>query len=298
VKYAWIEVHAALWPIEVMCRMLEVSASGYFEARCRAPGGTPRQAADAATAARMAVIQKHHRGRYGRRRMRRALRQAGDLVNHKRVSRLMREHGLQSRMRRRFRVVTTDSRHSHPIAQNVLARDFAADAPNRKWLTDITYVGTDEGWLYCAFVQDLFSRQIVGWAMDAQMPQELTQTALRMALGLRAPAPGLMHHSDRGSQYAAQDYRAILAARHIVVSMSRRGDCWDNAPMESFNGTLKVECVYPTRFATRDAARQALIEYIGYYNTERMHSSLDYATPAAFEQRWFDQQRMEGSVTT
>jgi hypothetical protein len=137
VKYAWIEVHAALWPIEVMCRMLEVSASGCFEARCRAPGGTPRQAADAATAARMAVIQKHHRGRYGRRRMRRALRQAGDLVNHKRVSRLMREHGLQSRMRRGFRVVTTGSRHGHPIAQNVLARDFAAGAPNRMRRTDI-----------------------------------------------------------------------------------------------------------------------------------------------------------------
>ena len=292
-KYAWIEVFAKLWPIDVMCRMLGVSVSGYFQAQRRSPGGSARQVADTATIARMAAIQKRHRGRYGRRRMRRELGKSGEVVNHKRVSRLMQEHGLQSRIRRRFRVVTTDSKHRHPIAPNVLARDFKAEAPNRKWLTDITYVSTDEGWLYCAFVEDLFSRKIVGWGMDEEMPQELTQTALHMALGLRAPGPGLVHHSDRGSQYAANNYRAILAARGIVVSMSRRGDCWDNAPMESFNGTIKVECVYPTHFATRDQARQALVEYIGYYNTERMHSSLDYETPAAFEQNWLARQPKE-----
>ena len=292
-KYAWIEVFTKLWPLAVMCRLLEVSVSGYFQAQRRPPGGSARQVANTATIARIAAIQKRHQGRYGRRRMRRELGKCGEVVNHKRVSRLMQEHGLQSRIRRRFRVVTTDSRHRHPIAPNVLARDFKAEAPNRKWLTDITYVSTDEGWLYCAFVEDLFSRKIVGWGMDEAMPQELTQTALYMALGLRAPGPGLVHHSDRGSQYAANDYRAILAARGIVVSMSRRGDCWDNAPMESFNGTIKVECVYPTHFATRDQARQALLEYIGYYNTERMHSSLDYETPAAFEQNWLARQPKE-----
>ena len=173
------------------------------------------------------------------------------------------------------------------------ARDVKAYAPNRKWLTDITYVSSDEGWLYCAFVEELFSRKIVGWGMDEEMPQVLTQTAWHIALGLRAPGPGLVHHSDRASQYAANNYRAILAARGIVVSMSRRGDCWDNAPMESFNGTIKVECVYPTHFATRNQARQALVEYIGYYNTERMHSSLDYETPAAFERNWQIRQRKE-----
>ena len=292
-KYAWIEVFAKDWPIAVMCRMFEVSASGYFDAQRRPAGGSARQVADTVTAARMAAIQQRHRGRYGRRRMHRAFRKAGEMINHKRVGRLMQEHGLQSRIRRRFRVVTTDSKHSHPITPNVLERDFKADAPNQKWLTDITYVGTGEGWLYCAFVEDLFSRKIVGWSMAEAMPQALTQTALRMALGLRAPGPGLIHHSDRGSQYAAHDYRAILAARGIVVSMSRRGDCWDNAPMKSLNGTVKVECVYQEHFKTRTHAKQALLEYIGYYNTERMHSSLDYETPAAFERNWLIQSRKE-----
>jgi|GEM_PF-3290019 len=175
-----------------MCRMLGVSVSGYFDAQRRPAGGSARQIANAATAVPMAAIQKRHRGCYGRRRMHRELRNAGEVVNHKRVSRLMQERGLQSRIRRRLRVVTTDSKHLYPSAQNVLARDFSADAPNRKWLTDITYVSTDEGWLYCAFVEDLFSRKIVGWGMAAEMPQELTQTALRMALGLRAPGPGLV----------------------------------------------------------------------------------------------------------
>ena len=285
-KYAWIEVHTGRWPVVTMCRVLEVSASGYFDGLRRRVADMERQAQEEKLVARIADIQRRHRGRYGRRRMDRELRSTGEAVNHKRVGRLMRQRSLQSRIRRRFRVMTTDSKHGHPIAQNLLERDFGADAPNRKWLTDITYVATGEGWLYCAFVEDLFSRKIVGWAMDEAMPQELTQTALRMALGLRAPAPGLMHHSDRGSQYAAGDYRAILESRGIIVSMSRKGNCWDNAPMESLNGTVKVECVYLTRFATRDQARRELIEFIGYYNTERRHSSLCYATPAAFEQNW------------
>ncbi len=292
-KYAWIGVNAGTWSVQAMCRVLEVSASGYFDARRRAAGGTPRQAADQAMAERIAAIQKRHRGCYGRRRMHHELRSSGQIVNHKRVGRLMREHALQSQIRRRFRVTTTDSKHRFPVAHNALARDFEADAPNRKWLADLTYVKTGEGWLYCAFIKDLFAGKSVGWAMGSTMAQELTLTALRMALGLRAPAPGLMHHSDRGSQYAATDYRAILKARGVVVSMSRRGNCWDNAPMESFNGTIKVECVYQTRFATRDEARLALVEYIGYYNTERRHSSLDYETPAGFERNWLARQRKE-----
>ncbi|MBK8335682.1 MAG: IS3 family transposase [Sterolibacteriaceae bacterium] len=175
-------------------------------------------------------------------------RRAGRPVNHKRIGRIMRTHDLASRKRRRFRVVTTDSKHAHPVAPNVLGRDFAATAPNQKWLADLTYVPTDEGWLYLALVLDLFGRKIVGWAMSDTMPQELTAAALWVALGWRDPQPGLMHHSDRGSQYAARHYRKVLEARGITVSMSRKGDCWDNAPMESANGTLKVECVHGEHF--------------------------------------------------
>jgi len=207
-------------------------------------------------------------------------------VNEKRIGRLMRLHELNSRLRRRFRVVTTDSKHVHPVAPNVLERDFEATAPNQKGLADLTYVPTDEGWLYLALVLDLFSRKLVGWGMSETLPQELTLAALHVALGWRDPAPGLVHHSDRGSQYAASDYRKVLQARGITVSMSRQGNCWDNAPMESVNGTVKVECVHGEHFRTRAEAQQALVEYIGYYNTERRHSSLGNLSPAAFEQRW------------
>ena len=221
----------------------------------------------------------------------------GRPINHKRIGRLMRQDDLQSRKRRRFRVVTTDSKHAHPIAPNVLERDFEATAPNQKWLADMTYVPTGEGWLYLALVLDLFARKIVGWAMSETMPQELTLEALHVALGWRDPPDGLVHHSDRGSQYAAQDYRKALAARGITVSMSRKGDCWDNAPMESVNGTVKVECVHEADFKTRDEAAQAIVEYIGYYNTERMHSSLGYLTPSEFERRWrADNERPETIV--
>ena len=181
---------------------------------------------------------------------------------------------------------TTDSKHAHPIAPNVLERDFTATAPNQKWLADLTYVPTDEGWLYLALVLDLYARKIVGWAMSETMPQELTLEALRVALGWCDPPDGLIHHSDRGSQYAACDYRKVLKSRGITVSMSRKGDCWDNAPMESANGTLKVECIHGEHFKTRAEAQRAIIEYIGYYNTERRHSSLGNVSPAQFERRW------------
>jgi putative transposase len=203
------------------------------------------------------------------------------------VAHVHRGEELQSRQRRRFRHVTTDSKHAYPIAPNLLARDFSAEAPNRKWLADITYVPTAEAWLYLALVLALFSRRLVGWAMSATMPpQQLTLAALWMALGWRRPAAGLKHHSDRGSQYSAQEYRAELEARGIEVSMSRKGNCWDNAPMESANGTVKVECVQGTKFETRAQAESALIEYLGHYNTERVHSSLGYVSPSEFERRW------------
>jgi transposase InsO family protein len=268
-----------------MCELLAVSSSGFYAARSRGPSARAVEQAQIVTAIRRA--QTHHRGRYGRRRMTTEVRETlGRPINEKRIGRLMRAHDLCSRKRRRFRVVTTDSKHDHPIAPNVLERDFAATAPNQKWLADLTYIPTDEGWLYLALVLDLFSRKLVGWAMSETMPQELTLSALSVALGWRDPEPGLVHHSDRGSQYAAADYRKVLRARGITVSMSRKGDCWDNAPMESANGTVKVECVHGEHFRTRAEARQALVEYIGYYNTERRHSALGNLSPAVIELRW------------
>ncbi len=284
-KYAWIESQRDSYNVMMMCRLLDVSASGYHAARKRLPSARSRS--DARMVEEIRHRQGKHRGRYGRRRMSREL--SVDLespINTKRVGRLMREAGLQSRKRRRFRVVTTDSKHAHPIAPNVLERDFAASAPNQKWLADLTYVPTAEGWLYLALILDLYSRKMVGWAMSESMPQELTLEALSMALGWRDPPDGLVHHSDRGSQYAAHDYRSVLQARGITVSMSRKGDCWDNAPMESANGTVKVECVHGENFKTRAEAAQAIFEYLGYYNTERLHSSLGYQTPWEFERRW------------
>ncbi len=284
-KYAWIEQHRLTYATTLMCELLSVSRSGLKAARKRPP--SKRSIDDAALVEQIRQSQRKHRGRYGRRRMTTEVSQArGQPVNHKRVARVMREHGLQSHKRRRFRVVTTDSKHAHPVAPNVLGRDFKATAPNQKWLADLTYVPTDEGWLYVALVLDLFARKLVGWAMSETMPQELTLCALDVALGWRDPDARLLHHSDRGSQYAAKDYQKKLKARGITVSMSRKGDCWDNAPMESANGTLKVECVHGVHFQTREQARQAIVEYIGYYNTERRHSSLGNVTPAEFERRW------------
>jgi len=285
VKYAWIEANRDSYSVTMMCDLLSVSRSGLHDAREREP--SLRTVANTQIVKRMQCAQRKHRGRYGRRRMTPEMSEVlGRPVNQKRIGRLMRAHDLNSRKRRKFRVVTTDSKHAHPVAPNVLERDFMAGVPNQKWLADLTYVPTDEGWLYVALVLDLFARKIVGWAMSDTMPQELTLAALRVALGWRDPDPGLVHHSDRGSQYAANDYRAVLKARGITVSMSRKGDCWDNAPMESANGTVKVECVNDEHFKTRAEAERVIVEYIGYYNTERRHSALGYVSPAEFERRW------------
>ena len=294
-KYAWIETQRDSYSVLMMCRLLDVSPSGYHAARKRPPSA--RSQSDARVVEEIRRRQVKHRGRYGRRRMSREL--SADLecpINPKRVGRLMREADLQSRKRRRFRVVTTDSKHAHPVAPNVLERNFTATVPNQKWLADLTYVPTAEGWLYLALILDLFSRKMVGWAMSDSMPQELTLEALSMALGWRDPPDGLVHHSDRGSQYAANDYRDVLKARGITVSMSGKGDCWDNAPMESVNGTVKVECVHGENFKTRAEAARAIVEYLGYYNTERLHSSLGYQTPSEFERRWRAQNEHRGGV--
>jgi putative transposase len=285
VKYAWIEAQRDSYEVTKMCELLGVSRSGWYAARTRPPA--VRAASNERLRQAIAQHQQRHRGRYGRRRMHRQLRgELGEPLNEKRVGRLMREADLQCRKRRKFRVVTTDSKHGHAVAPNVLGREFTATAPNQKWLADLTYVPTAEGWLYVALVLDVFSRKLVGWALSDSIGHELTLEALQMALNWRAPSPGLIHHSDRGVQYAAGEYRKVLAVRGITVSMSRAGDCWDNAPMESVNGTVKVECVHGVYFKTRTQAARELVEYFGYYNTERLHSSLGYLTPSMFERRW------------
>lgn len=225
------------------------------------------------------------------------LRAAGWRVNRKRIARLMRRAGIRARGRCRRRY-TTQSDHRYPVVPNRVAQQFAVTAPNRVWVTDITYVATDEGWVYVALVMDLFSRKFVGWALENFVDSRLTIAALRMALGRRQPDATLVHHSDRGVQYATTAYRAVLEARGITLSMSRRGNCYDNAPMESANGTVKTERVYAQRYATRAQAKADLIAYFGYYNTERRHSALGYRSPEEFEWQWWSQERRSGAPST
>ncbi|MBX3671298.1 MAG: IS3 family transposase [Rhodocyclaceae bacterium] len=260
VKYAWIDKHDEQYSVARMCELLEVSASGYYDWRGRPP--CPRSVEDERITAAMRASFARHRGNYGRPRLTQELRAQGYSVNHKRVRRLMLREGLASKRRRRF-VRTTDSNHEMPVAANLLNQEFVASRPNEVWLADITYVETDEGWLYVALILDLFSRRLVGWAMSAHIDHTLVTAALALALGQRQPAPGLVHHSDRGSQYCAERYQSLLASRNVTLSMSRRGNCYDNAPMESVNGTLKVERVHREHYATRREAIDNLIEYIG-----------------------------------
>ena len=280
-KFIFIAAQKAFYAIAILCDVLEVSRSGYY-AWSRRPEPA-RALSDAQLKRQIAAAHLKSRSTYGSPRVHAELRSKGVRIGKKRVARLMREEGIKARQKRRFRR-TTDSNHTNPIAPNVLERKFETAAPNKAWVTDVTYIATDEGWLYLAAILDLFSRRVVGWAMSATNDRALALDALAQALQARRPAPGLLHHSDRGSPYASEDYRSALRQRGLVASMSRTGDCWDNAVAESFFGTLKAELVDYERYPTRAAARASIGDYIeGFYNPTRRHSYLDYKSPMEFE---------------
>jgi putative transposase len=268
--------------IEPMCAVLGVSRSGYY-AWLERPGRA-RVAAEIGLRAKIRAFHEASGGTYGSPRIKIDLDKAGEPVGRHRVARYMREAGLQGRTKSRFRVVTTDSRHAEPIAPNQLADIPAPTQPNQVWVTDITYVPTDEGWLYVAGVLDLFSRRLIGWAMGSSLETALPLAALLMAVRQRKPPPGLLHHSDRGVQYASGDYRACLEANRFIASMSRKANCYDNATMEAFWSTLKNELVHRRHFTTRAQATSAIFDYIErFYNRRRRHSSLGYQSPLDYE---------------
>lgn len=282
-RFCFIEDHRNAYPVRTMCAVLEVSPSGYYAWRGRPESA--RQVADRSLAADIRRIHADNRAVYGSPRVHAALRAEGRRIGVNRIARLMRRNGIQGRHKRRA-PRTTDSNHSHSIAPNLLDRQFTAAAPNRVWLADIAYVPTAEGWLYLAVVLDLFARRVVGWAMSETMPQELTIDALRMAIAHRRPGPGLLHHSDRGTQYAAHAYRRLLEENGMCCSMSRKGNCWDNAPMESFFGSMKTELdIDDVAFDTRRQARVAIFSFLEtFYNRCRLHSAIGYRSPDEWEQ--------------
>lgn len=280
-RYEFIRAESANFTVRELCRNLGVARSAFYEwAEC---GASAKARDDERLLTEIRAVHKRSRERYGAPRVHQALRASGHRVSRKRVARLMRDAGLRARPRRRFRR-TTDSSHKYPVAPNVLQRNFSAAAPNEAWVGDITYIWTAEGWSYLAVLIDLFSRRVVGWAMRSTLSRELCLAALEQALTRRRPKPGLVDHTDRGSQYASHGYRRVLDDNEVVCSMSRTGDCWDNAPAESFFATLKKELVHGCAFATRTEAYDAIGDYIeNFYNAERLHSSLGYISPNSFE---------------
>jgi len=288
-KYAWIDTQRKAYPLPAMCETLTVSISGY---RAWKRGGSPnrKRLTDAQLLALIQAIHKELKGSYGSPRMVRELRSRGFPAGKERVERLMRENGIRARHKRRYKA-TTDSKHSLPVAANLLDRNFTPAAPNQAWSADLTYIWTDEGWLYLAVVLDLFNREIVGWSIKPRMTADIVIDALTMAWFRRKPAPGLMHHSDRGSQYASHAFQSKLGEYDMVCSMSRKGNCWDNAPTESFFNSLKNERGHGTRYATREEAIADLFDYIeAFYNRSRRHSTLGYDSPAQFLQDWITKQ--------
>ena len=284
-KFEFIQAHQDQFPVHRMCSVLEVSASGYYAWQARPLSG--RAQANRKLVTEIRDIHAQSRQTYGSPRVYAELMARGFSASKNRVARLMRKENIHSR-RTKKRKVTTDSRHSYPIAPNLLQRDFQAASPNEKWLGDITFIPTGEGWLYLAAILDLFSRKVIGWAMDETLESVLVEQAFQMAVQNRKLVEGLLHHTDRGSQYASGSYQNLLTAFDIQVSMSRTGDCFDNAPMESFFSTLKCEQVHLQNYSTRAEARTDIFAYIeGFYNRTRRHSSLGYLSPEEFERRYY-----------
>lgn len=276
-----MQEHRKKWPLKGMCRVLEVSRSGYYAWVARPPSARFHRRAALAAAIREAHAAS--RKTYGSPRVTAALKKNGVACSVNTVARIMRKDGLAAKVKRRFKV-TTDSAHDLPTAPNRLNRCFRQERPNQAWVSDITFIATEEGWLYLAAEMDLYSRKIVGWAMSERLTTELVSAALSMALAQRRPPAGLLHHSDRGCQFASGAFRQLLAAHESVCSMSRKGNAYDNAPMESFFGTLKRELIHPTTYVTRNQARTAVFEYIEvFYNRQRLHSTLGYQSPTEFE---------------
>jgi transposase InsO family protein len=280
-KFRFIDQAKNEFPASRLCRVLGVSQSGHFAWKAR-PISTHRRQ-DQALLSHIRAAYALSNGTYGSPRMTRELRDLGWAVGRRRTARLMRLSGLAARQKRRFKR-TTDSQHAFPVAPNILAQDFATTDPNQKWGADISYVWTREGWLYLAVVVDLFARRVVGWAVSDRLHRELALKALRKAIVMRRPPPGLIHHSDRGAQYCSMDYQAELRQAGITISMSGKGNCYDNAMVETFFKTLKSELIWRTVFLTRQDATAAIARYIdGFYNPIRRHSALGYRSPAQFE---------------
>lgn len=281
-RYRFIEAEKARFPVRLLCRSLHVSRSSYYGWRERP--ASARDQENRRLEIKIRSLQRASRHTYGSPRIHAALRDVGESCGRHRIARIMRNSGIRAKTVRRFKA-TTNSKHRHPVAMNRLAQDFTAARINQRWVSDISYIPTAEGWLYLAVVLDLYSRAIVGWAMDPQMTAQLVRDALIMALWRRGAVPGLLLHSDRGCQYAAGDYQQLLRDHGIVCSMSRQGNCYDNAAMESFFGTLKQELVHHERYPTRAAAKASIFEYIeAFYNQQRAHSAINYQAPMVFEQ--------------
>jgi len=280
--FRFIQTHKDHWPVRLMCETLEVSTAGYY-AWLQRPLSAQEQRSDAL----LVHIQGIHaevKRRYGSPRIHKELLARGHACCVNTVAKLMHDNDIRAKTARKFRH-TTDSNHPLPVADNVLDRQFNPEAANEAWVADITYIPTREGWLYLAAVEDLYSRRVVGWSMSDTMTSRLVVDALEMAVQKRLPGEGLLTHSDRGSQYASEHYQSLLAKHGIACSMSGVGQCWDNAPMESFFASLKKELIHHEDYATRAEARASIFEYIEvFYNTQRLHSSLGYVTPAAYEQ--------------
>jgi putative transposase len=281
VRYAFIRTEKAVYPVVVLCHVLDVSRSGYYAWESRGPSATAKRRSQLGVKVR--VIHASSRGTHGSPRVHRELRTQGEVVSEKSVAKAMRTEGIAGKRKRRFKA-TTDSRKTKRIAPNLLNRDFSASAPNEVWVTDVTAVATRQGWTFLAAILDLYSRRVVGWAVSESNDTRLALTALTMALDARNPPPGLLHHSDRGSPYGSDDYLAVLDARGIVPSMSRKGDCWDNAVIESFFATLKTEHLDGMTPEDSAAVVRAVADYIDrFYNPVRLHSTLGYVSPISHE---------------